>query len=170
MAEVYAACAPLHAEAVPDDPRRPLAEEMAAVRHQPPGEDGIIMVGRDATGAIAGFLDCGWEQTPGVDHTLMTEIAVLPGCRRRGLGRLLLDRVAGIAEQRELRLVVGRTRDKVPSGGAFCAWFGAEPALVLRENRLDLRSVDSGLLARWIADGPVRAPGYRLETVVGQTP
>ncbi|HYK67410.1 MAG TPA: GNAT family N-acetyltransferase [Streptosporangiaceae bacterium] len=170
MAELYAASAPLHAEATPGDPRRPLAEEVAAVRHQPPAEDGVVVVARDAAGAIAGYLDSGWEQLPGVDHTLMTEIAVLPGWRRRGLGRLLLERVLGIAERRGLRLVMGRTRDNVPSGAAFCTWLGAEPAFVGRENRLDLRSVDRELVARWIADGPVRAPGYRLEFVAGQTP
>jgi len=170
MAELYAACAPLHAEAVPDDPRRPLAEEMAAVRNQPPAEDGVVRIARDAAGAIAGFLDCGWEQVAGVDHALMTEIAVLPDWRRRGLGWLLLDRVAGIAEQRGLRVVMGRTRENVPSGAEFCARFGAEPAFVGRENRLDLRFVDRELVARWIADGPVRAPGYRLEFVAGRTP
>ncbi len=170
MAELYAACAPLHAEATPDDPRRPLAEEMAAVRNQPPAEDGVVLVARDAAGAIAGFLDCGWEQVPGVDHTLMTEIAVLPGWRRRGLGRLLLDRATGVAAQRGLRLIMGRTRANVPSGAAFCTRLGAEPAFVMRENRLDLHSVDRELVARWIADGPVRAPGYRLDLVTGRTP
>jgi mycothiol synthase len=170
MAELYAACALLHAEAAPEDPRRPLAEEIAAVRHQPPSEDGIVVIARDQAGAIAGYLDCGWEQVPGVDHVLAAEIAVLPDWRCRGLGRQLLDRLVGIAEQRGLRLVTGRTRDNVPSGAAFCARFGAEAAFVMRENRLDLKSVDSGLVARWIADGPIRAPGYRLEFVAGRTP
>jgi GNAT superfamily N-acetyltransferase len=30
--------------------------------------------------------------------------------------------------------------------------------------------VDRELVSRWIADGPVRAPGYRLEFVAGRTP
>lgn len=170
MAEIYAATAALHAEAAPDDPRRPLAEEIAAVRHQPSAEDGIVVVGRDAAGVIDGYADCGWEQVPGVDHLLMTAIRVLPGRRRRGLGRQLLERVAGVAERRGLRLVTGRTRANVPSGAAFCARFGGDPALVGQENRLDLRTVDRGLVARWIAEGPARAPGYRLEFVAGRTP
>ena len=170
MAELYAASAPLHAEAAPDDPRRQLADQIAAVRHQPPLEDGIVIVARDAAGAIAGYLDCGWEQVPGLDHVLMTSIAVLPGWRRRGLGRHLLERVAGVAEQRGLRLVMGRTRDNVPAGAAFCARFGAEVAMAARENRLDLHAVDRELVDRWIADGPRRAPGYRLQFVAGRTP
>jgi GNAT superfamily N-acetyltransferase len=40
----------------------------------------------------------------------------------------------------------------------------------MRENRLDLRAVDRELVARWVADGPVRAPGYRLEFIAGRTP
>jgi GNAT superfamily N-acetyltransferase len=170
MAEVYAATAALHAEAAPDDPRRPLAEETAAIRNQPPAEDGVVRVARAGDGAVAGYLDCGWERLPGVDHVLAAEVAVLPGYRRRGLGRQLLDRAAAVAEDRGLRLIIGRTRDNVPSGAAFCTRFGAEPAFVGRENRLDLRSVDQELVARWIADGPVRAPGYRLEFVAGRTP
>jgi len=170
MAEVYEAGAVLHAEATPDDPRRPLGHHVAAVRHQPAAEDGIVTVARDPAGAIAGYLNCGWDQVPGHDHVLITAISVLPDWRRRGLGKQLLDRAAAIAEQRGRRLVMGRTRDNVPAGAAFCARFGAEVAMVAHENRLDLRTVDRQLVDRWVADGPLRAPGYRLQFVGGRTP
>jgi mycothiol synthase len=170
LAELYAARAVLHAEATPDDPRRPLADEIAAVRHMPATDDGVMLVARDAVGGIAGFSSCGWERVPGVDHLMWTGIEVLPDERRRGLGRLLLSRSAAIAEQQGLRLMIGRSRANVPSGAAFCQRFGAEQAMVGRENRLDLRAVDRELVARWVADGPVRAPGYRLEFVAGRTP
>jgi mycothiol synthase len=170
LAELYQARAALHAEATPDDPRKPLAEEIAAVRHLPAPEDGVVMVARDPAGVIAGVSACLWEQLPGWDHVLQAEVAVLPGWRRLGLGRQLLDRSAAIAEQRGLRLVMGRSRDNVPSGEAFCRRFGADRALVGQENRLDLSAVDQDLVASWLADGPVRAPGYRLEFVAGRTP
>jgi mycothiol synthase len=170
LAELYQARAALHQEATPDDPRRPLDEEIAAIRHLPAPEDGLVFVARDPAGAIAGFSACSWQQLPGWDHVLDTEIAVLPGWRRQGLGRLLLDRAADLAERRRLRLVTGRTRDNVPAGGAFCGQFGAEPAMTVEENRLDLRGVDRELVDRWIADGRARAPGYRLEFVDGRTP
>jgi len=170
MAEVYAATAPLHAEAAPGDPRRPLADEIVAIRHLPAHEDGVRIVARDDAGAVAGLAGCSWEQLPGHDHVLTASVTVLPASRRHGLGRVLLERVAGVAEQRGLRLVMGRTRNNVPSGAAFCARFGAEVAMVTWENRLDLRTVDQQLVDRWIADGPLRAPGYRLQFVAGRTP
>jgi mycothiol synthase len=170
LAEVYAARAALHQEATPQDPRRPLAAEIAHMRNLPAPEDGVLVLARDAAGAIAGLAACHWESLTGVDHVLWVDLAVLPGSRRQGLGRLLAGRCAAVAQQRGLRLVTGRTRDNVPSGAAFCAWLGAEQALVGRENRLDLSAVDRSLVARWLAEGPVRAPGYRLEFVAGTTP
>ncbi|MGO8958319.1 MAG: GNAT family N-acetyltransferase [Streptosporangiaceae bacterium] len=170
QAELYEARAALHQEATPGDPRRPLADEIAAMRHLPAPEDGVVLVARDAAGAIAGLSSCNWERLPGQDHLLFTAIEVLPGYRRQGAGRLLLDRTAAIAEHQGLRLIMGRTRGNVPSGAAFCGQFGAAPAMVGEENRLDLHSVDRDQVDYWIADGPVRAPGYRLDFVAGRTP
>jgi len=170
LAELYAARARLHAEATPDDPRLPLADDIAAIRHLPSSEDGVVLVARDQAGAIAGFSSCGWEDVPGLNHVLWTDVAVLPDARRQGLGSRLLGESAAVAEHRGLRLLMGRSRANVPSGEAFCRRFGAEQAMVGRENRLDLRAVDRDLVARWVADGPVRAPGYRLEFVAGRTP
>lgn len=168
--EVYHARDALHREWAPGDPRRPLKDEIAEVRHMPTPEDGVLLVARDAAGSIAGFSSCSWEQLDGWDHVLWVGVAVLPGQRRRGLGTLLLDRSACVAERQGLRLVIGRTRDNVPAGAEFCRQFGADPAQVGRENRLDLRAVDRALVDRWIAAGPVRAPGYRLRFVAGRTP
>jgi GNAT superfamily N-acetyltransferase len=42
--------------------------------------------------------------------------------------------------------------------------------MVARENRQDLRSVKPDLVDSWVAEGPIRAPGYRLEFVAGRTP
>jgi GNAT superfamily N-acetyltransferase len=113
---------------------------------------------------------CGWEQLAGLDHVLMVGVAVLPAWRRSGLGRLLLGQSVAVAERRGLRLIMGRTRDNVPSGGQFAQRFGAELAMVGQENRLDLHTVDRTLVQGWVADGPARAPGYRLQFLAGRTP
>lgn len=181
LAELYEARAALHLEATPGDPRMPLADEVARLRHLPAAEDGVVLVARRAAAAdnlardhtavpVAGIATCSWERLAGFDHLLSTEIEVLPGCRRQGLGRLLLGRSASVAEQRGLRLIMGRTRDNVPSGAAFSGQFGAEAAMVGEENRLDLLGIDRDLVDRWIAEGPVRASGYRLDFVAGCTP
>jgi mycothiol synthase len=170
LAEIYAAREPLHDEATPDDPRRLLAEEIVAARNLPAPEDGVRYVARDSAGAIAGLAWCHWEELVGWAHVLWVDIAVLPHRRRQGLGRLLLSRAASLAEHRGLRLMMGRTRDNVPSGAAFAQRFGAQMAMVGQENRQDLRSVNRDLVDRWVTDGPVRAPGYRLLFVAGRTP
>lgn len=170
IAEVYGATAALHEEAKPDDPRRALADEIADVRTRPANEDGVVLVARDRAARMAGLAWCTWEQLEGWNHVLQVNIEVLPPQRGQGLGRVLLERAAGIADERGLRLVMGRSRDNVPAGAAFCAGFSAEQAMTAEENRLDLHSVDQDLVNRWLADGPVRAPGYRLEFVAGPTP
>jgi GNAT superfamily N-acetyltransferase len=42
--------------------------------------------------------------------------------------------------------------------------------MVAAENRQDLRTADRALIDRWLADGPRRAPAYRLLFVAGPTP
>lgn len=170
LAELHEASAPLDAEARPGDPRRPLAAEIARVAHLPAPEDGVKIVARAPGGAVAGYVSCRWEQLPGWDHVLTTELAVLPHWRRRGLGRVLAGRAVSVAGDRGLRLVTGRTRQHVPAGAAFARHLGAQAATVVRENRQDLTAVDAAFLRRQLDEGPARAPGYRLQFVAGATP
>jgi mycothiol synthase len=170
LAEIYQARAPMHTEESPGDPMRPLPQEIAELRHMPARRDGVVVVARDHAGAIAGLSRCTWDQLAGWDHMLQARIEVRPGWRRQGLGRVLLGQCVVVAEQRGLRLVMGRTRQSVPSGAAFCASFGLQKAQVSEENRQDLRTVDRELVDRWIAEGPVRAPRYQLAFVEGRTP
>jgi GNAT superfamily N-acetyltransferase len=170
LAELYAVRGELHTEATPGDPRVPLAGEIASARHQPAFEDGLVLTARDPGGAIRGYASCGWSYLPGWDHALQAHLAVLPGARRQGLGRQLLDRATAVAQRRGLRLITGRTKDNVPAGAAFCAAMQAQQAMVAEENRLDLRGADRALVDRWLANGPVRAPAYRLLFVAGATP
>jgi mycothiol synthase len=170
LSELYEACSVLHKEAAPSDPRRPLHDGLAALRQLPASGDCPMLVARDQAGAVVGVASCRWQERAGWQHVLAVHVAVLPSSRRQGLGTLLLARSAEIARRQDRRLVTGRTSANVPAGAEFCRRFGAELALAGEENRLDLRAVDRGLLQRWLTDGPVRAPGYRLELVAGRTP
>ena len=63
-----------------------------------------------------------------------------------------------------------RASSQLCSGKAAGSRFGAELAMTAQENRLDLRTLDRELVHGWAADGPLRAPGYRLLFVPGRTP
>jgi GNAT superfamily N-acetyltransferase len=170
LAELYHAYAPLHQEETPDDPRPSLEADIAAERSMPAPEGGVVLVARDPAGEIAGWSRCRWEELPGWDHTLNVRVMVLPERRRQGLGRILLERSVAVAEARKLRLVIGRTRDTIPAGGAFCLRFGAKAVQTGNENRQDLHAVDRALVDRWLAEGPDRGSGYHLQFIAGSTP
>lgn len=101
-------------------------------------------------------------------HLLQADLAVVPEARRRGVGRALAAWALGVARRRQRRLVVGASHDTVPAGEAFARALGAREGLRSRVNELDLGRHrerlfgGDGIVARWIADGPVRAPDYAV--------
>lgn len=170
LGQVYEFGEALHREATPEYSRPPLDAEIAWARNMPSMEDGILLVARDGAGTIAGTAQCGVTELAGWKHILKVRVEVDPAVRRQGLGRMLAARSADAAAADGLRLVCGRTRGRVPAGSAFCRALHTEPVQVIRENRLDLQTIDRGLVDRWLAEGPARAPGYVLIFVPGRTP
>lgn len=168
--ELYAAAGPLHAEAIPDMPRLPLEQRLAAARNLPGIVVGATIVARDPAAQIIGFADVTAQDVDGFRHVAEVDLGVLPGQRRAGIGQALLGGVLEVAGRLDRSLLMGHTRDTVPAGEAFARRIGAELGQVIVENRLDLRAVDRGLVRSWVEAGPARAPGYHLEFVKGVTP
>jgi GNAT superfamily N-acetyltransferase len=168
--ELYAAAGPLHAEAAPDEPRRPLEQVLAFARSLPGAYDGATIVARDGAGRIVGSADVTVQDVSGFRHVAQVGIGVLPGHRRAGIGRALLGGALEVAGRLGRNLLMGATRETVPAGEAFARRIGAELGQVMIENRLDLRAVDRDLVRSWVEAGPARAPGYHLEFVKGATP
>jgi mycothiol synthase len=168
--ELYAAAGPLHAEAVPGQPRQPLEQALAFARSLPGAYDGATIVARDDAGRIVGYADVAVQDMDGFRHVAQAGIGVLPGHRRAGIGRALLGGVLEVAGRLGRSLLMGDTRETVPAGEAFARRIGAGLGQVMIENRLDLRAVDRDLLRSWVEAGPARAPGYHLEFVRGGTP
>lgn len=168
--ELYAASAPLRAEAAPDEPPQPLEQVLAFARNLPEGHDGATIVARDEAGQITGSADVAVQDMDGYRHVAWVSIRVLPGHRRAGIGRALLRGALEVAERFGRSLLMGGTRETVPAGEAFARRIGAELGQVMIENRLDLRAVDRDLVRSWVEAGPARAPGYHLEWVKGTTP
>jgi GNAT superfamily N-acetyltransferase len=131
--------------------------------------DGVLIVARDA-GQIVGTARVTTQDLEGRNDVAQVGVAVLPGHRRRGIGRMLLQRVADATDRFDRPLLIGSSRENVPSGEAFSRRIGAELAQVVTENRLDLHELDRDLIDSWLDDGPRRAPGYSTKLIQGQTP
>jgi mycothiol synthase len=168
--ELYAAFAPLRAEAAPDDPPQPVEQVLAVARNLPEGHDGATIVARDEAGQITGSADVAVQDIAGYRHVAWVNVRVLPGRRRAGIGGALLRGAVEVAQRFGRSLLMGRTRETVPAGEAFARRVGAELGQSTIENRLDLRAVDRDLVRSWAEAGPARAPGYHLQWVKGATP
>lgn len=106
----------------------------------------------------------------GVDnrHMLQLDPQVAPDRRRRGVGRSMLRWALEVARRHDRRLIIGGTGARVPAGDAFALAFGARASLPASLNELDLQEQGprlfgpDGMVAAWIREGPLRAPGYEL--------
>ncbi len=160
----------MRAESNPEDPPRPVELTRANVRNIPE----IVWVreywGRDPDGSIAAVGAGSYLRTEENRHLLQVGVIVRPDRRRRGLGRALLGLVADVAEQEGRTLLMGSTSERVPAGEAFATLLGAERAIANHINRLLLADVDRDLVARWVTEGPGRAPDYTLVAVDGGYP
>lgn len=97
-------------------------------------------------------------------------LAVLPGCRRRGVGKALLDAVVrdGLARGRD-RLGF-MTTSQIPAGEAFARRLGARPGLVERESETVLAEVDRALIEEWASPGAEVVADYELWRCTGPYP
>lgn len=102
--------------------------------------------------------------------TLMCQIRVSPEHRRRGIGTALLRRLAGIASQLGRDSLQAFVFDTVPAGREFARRVGAVEQMDHHENILRISELDRSLMESWVAQGPERAPGYRVDVVEGFWP
>src|SRR5690349_690377 len=84
----------------------PDAAEMAR-RHQALVEAGFPYLVAEADGAVAGYAYAGpYRPRPAYRFSVEDSVYVAPELHRRGVGRALLDRLIGEAEQRGLRQMI----------------------------------------------------------------
>jgi RimJ/RimL family protein N-acetyltransferase len=162
------------AEHAPEEPA--LAEEPAvwmATRKQPNADRFTWVVRADGNSGGDELAGAASLTVPRADnpHLGTVELRVAPPFRRQGLGRLLLAAVATRAQEEHRRVLAGWTWDLVAAGEEFARTVaGAESRQVIRRSYLDLRTVDSDLVRRWLdVPAEVRAR-YELWTVVGPYP
>lgn len=156
-----------YALAYPDDPPLLPEREAISLTHVTPDEavaHFVVWEGQEADGRARGERALGWASlayslTQNL-HAAHARLTVHPAARRRGLGRDLARALEGTARREGRRVVTFGTTDRAPAGEAFARTLHAEPALPMRQSRLDLGAVSPDLLDRW----SLRPPGdpYRL--------
>jgi len=138
-------------ESDPDDPPRPLEEELQGFRNIPDLLDVLVWLAWDPSGAdiiAMGELEI-WN-TPDNQHLAQFEIDVHPDQRLQGLGKRLLRSVTAEVQRRDRRLMMTGTNDRVLAGAALMQRLGAQPGLEARTNQLRLAELDRDLLRRWL--------------------
>jgi GNAT superfamily N-acetyltransferase len=149
-------------------PEEPLApDDVAELRMTRPGPDqhhhsylvldgGEVVAELEAAGARPESPEYATNR-----HLLWGWAYVLPSHRRRGIGRRFLPILAALMDEHGAAVLSSMGEDE--PGEAFLRRLGAEPRLVERRSRLDLRELDWGMVARWVAEGEAASPGARLE-------
>jgi GNAT superfamily N-acetyltransferase len=152
----------------PDLPALPREAFLAALDTPWPGlayERYLAMAGDTPVG----YLVLGFPQHD--NRTLVeVELRVLPGRRRRGAGRVLLDLALDRARALGRRHLIGISVQARPDGAAFAEAVGARAALQQMRCRLDLHDADGGRLDALLADAWKHAGGYQLVQWVGVPP
>ncbi len=152
----------------PDLPALPREAFLAALANPWPGMTYERYLGL-LDGRPVGYLLLGLPQHD--NRTLVeVELQVLPGHRRRGVGRALLDLALERARALGRHHLVGGTVQTRPDGAAFAEAVGAQAALQQIRYRLDLHETDPARLAALLADAWKHAAGYQLVQWVGVPP
>jgi GNAT superfamily N-acetyltransferase len=152
----------------PDLPALPREAFLAALANPWPGMTYERYLGL-LDGRPVGYLLLGFPQHDN-QRLVEVELQVLPGHRRRGVGRALLDLALDRAHARGRRHLIGGSVQTRPDGAAFAEAVGARPALQQIRYRLDLHAADPGRLDALLADAWKHAAGYRLVQWVGVPP
>jgi len=154
-----------HAEFRPDEPLQP--DEVVEVRRSRPDPfqwrrwfhviDGDVTVAELAAEGPK-------PESPeyATNRHLMWAVAyVLQAHRRRGIALGMVPCVLDLLEEHGATVLSSVAEDD--AGDGLLRRLGAEPKLTERQSRLDLRQVDWGMVARWIAESEANAGGARLE-------
>ncbi|MFQ5919967.1 MAG: GNAT family N-acetyltransferase [Thermoplasmata archaeon] len=95
-------------------------------------------------------------------------VEVLVPHRRRGVGRVLLQKAAELARDRNVSLLIGPSDE--PDGFAFVDAIGAQVARRERDSRLYLDQMDWQMVEEWAEAGPVRSPRTTLQWLEDHVP
>jgi GNAT superfamily N-acetyltransferase len=138
-------------------------------RSLPSQFDDHTWVAEDEDGTPAGCAAC-WSNAAGDPGSMESYVYVRRPWRRRGIGWRLGRAVVGEAASLGVSTLVWSTYDTIAAGDAFSRHVGGRVGRVNRTSELVLGDVDWAQAESWVAEGPRRAAGYRLELWEGPLP
>jgi GNAT superfamily N-acetyltransferase len=165
--QAYQIASAAQAVDVPDYPPVCWESFAGALTHPWPNRPSRHLLAR-LGGAPVGYLQL---VLPDLDNTesANVEMSVHPQYRRRGVGRVLLERAVAIAREHGRKRVIGDAIAALPNGVArtdasseFAHAMGAKPALTDVRRRLDLTTLDDAALTEQLAKAWLCADGYSL--------
>jgi RimJ/RimL family protein N-acetyltransferase len=159
----------VEAERRPDRVPQPLDAYIAFARNLPAQFHDHTWVVEDDDGTPIATGACWWNAA-GDGRTMEVDLFVRRPWRRRGIASDLLRQICAVTLDEQRSLLTWSTFDAVPAGDAMSTRLGARPGLVSRTSELLLAGVDWAMVDRWIAEGPRRAPGYRIDTIISPLP
>ena len=95
-------------------------------------------------------------------HMADFDIYVLPGFRRRGIGRGLLTAITEVAEREDRSLLLVSTDAAIPAGRAFVLRLEARAGVESTTSQLEMQNLNTQLVNEWLQKGRRHAASFAL--------
>ncbi|MBX7264986.1 GNAT family N-acetyltransferase [Micromonospora sp. Llam7] len=145
------------------------------MNHPMPGSGPVRLLAH-LDGEPAGYLLLDLPQLDNTENA-SAELVVHPECRRRGVGRALVEHALGVLRAQGRKRVSAMSLAHLPGApdrpsvaAAFAAVFGAVDALPDIRRRLNIADLDQAKLDSLLVDARARAAGYQVLHWRGGTP
>ncbi len=161
----------MQSERLPDDPPISLDEQIRDYQNIPSFVDvnaWVVWNSTDSTAVGVGVIVFMLTETN--QHLGELDIQVLPEYRRQGIARRLLALTTETAQQKNRRLFIANTNERVPAGEAFMRRLGAKRGMETHTNQLAIAELNRDLVREWQARAPERASGFELGFWEGEYP
>jgi len=136
-------------EQLPDDPPLTTEEHRARLSGIPAFVEVQVWLVRAAEGGpLVASGDVAVLHDGQNPHVAFCNIEVHPDWRGRGIGRMLLGRIAPAAREKGRTLLMAHSNGRVPAGAAFLQSIGAERGLEATVSQLDMALLNPALLRR----------------------
>lgn len=144
----------MRVESHPEDPPVPHAERIARMQNIPPFVKLETWGVLTPDGQLIAHGDAAYLDQEENKHAMEFEIRVLPEFRQQGIAKQLLERIAGVAEQTQRRLLITGSTSRVPAGEGFLTAIGAQKGLEAHTNQLLIADLDRSKVQAWVAAAP----------------